>query len=518
MADQPNYVIIVTDQHCADWLGCVGHPVVKTPNIDKLAEKGTRFTDFHVASPVCMPNRASILTGRYPSVHGLKYNGCALSKNARTFVEALRDNGYQTAAIGKSHVQPFTGIDSKRLSDPNSLEQEAWKSDFDGLDIECPNYYEPDERLEIELPYYGYDYVDMVTDHGDAAGGHYFQWYRGQDDNWEKTREHEEQLPHDYSVPQAKRTKIPVELYPTKYIENSACDWLRDTRSEESPFFMWVSFPDPHHPYNPPGKYWDMYHPDQFDVPVPFKDFINPPPPLKFAHERLAMGEQPPTDQEAFAATDQQVKEAMALTAGMITMIDDAVGQIIDTLEKEGLSENTIVVFTSDHGDYLGDGNLLLKGPWMRQSTHQVPFIWSDPVRKMPAESGIIGSSLDIGPTILARSGVSLYFGMQGRNILADVAADRGREDLLIEFNDNVARLGFSKAARSRTLYSKSARITVYAQEGWGELYDLKQDPKQLRNLWNDANSVLLKCDMLSRLAEQVTLAMDESPRSLKRA
>ena len=87
MSSKPNFLMIVTDQHCADWLSCAGHSVVKTPNIDRLAARGVRFTQFHTASPVCMPNRASLLTGRYPSVHGLKYNGCALPYNARTFVE-----------------------------------------------------------------------------------------------------------------------------------------------------------------------------------------------------------------------------------------------------------------------------------------------------------------------------------------------------------------------------------------------------------------------------------------------
>ena len=183
MTARPNYVVIVTDQHCAGWLGCAGHDVIETPNIDRLARRGVRFTEFHTASPVCMPNRASILTARYPSIHGLKYNGCALSPNARTFVEMLKDGGYQTAAIGKSHLQPFTGVDVARIKspDPSVPELEAWKNDFHGLDIESPRYYRDDGRLEFPLPYYGYDYVDMVTGHGDTAGGHYLQWLRRQD-------------------------------------------------------------------------------------------------------------------------------------------------------------------------------------------------------------------------------------------------------------------------------------------------------------------------------------------------
>jgi len=96
---RPNFIFFITDQHRADWLGCSGHPIVKTPNIDSIAANGTRFDNFHVASPVCMPNRASLLTGRYPSQHGLRYNGCKLPQNANTFVDVLGASGYKTAAI-----------------------------------------------------------------------------------------------------------------------------------------------------------------------------------------------------------------------------------------------------------------------------------------------------------------------------------------------------------------------------------------------------------------------------------
>ena len=105
---RPNFLFIMTDQHRWDWLGCAGHPVVKTPNIDALAAAGTRFSNFHVTSPVCMPNRASFMTGRYPSTHGLRYNGCVLPANTNCFTDVLAAAGYRTASIGKSHLQPFT--------------------------------------------------------------------------------------------------------------------------------------------------------------------------------------------------------------------------------------------------------------------------------------------------------------------------------------------------------------------------------------------------------------------------
>jgi arylsulfatase A-like enzyme len=278
-----------------------------------------------------------------------------------------------------------------------------------------------------------------------------------------------------------------------------------------------IAIPDPHHPFNPPGKYWDRYQPEQFSLETPISAFSTLAPPLAFAHKRFKAGGVADTPQEAFAATDRQCLEAMALSAGMLGMIDDAVGSIVDQLEVQGLSDNTVILFTSDHGDYMGDGNLLLKGPWLRQNLHHVPMIWSDPTGSR-GENDVLGSSIDLAPTILGRAGVEPYFGLQGRDLLDDVANNGGRDSLLIEFNDNVPRLGLTKPARTRTVYRKDGRLTVFAVEGYGELYDSGLDPSHLSNRWDDAASVDLKVALLEELSVLMAEAMDESPRSFYRA
>jgi len=257
---QPNFLFFITDQQRADWLGCYGHPVLKTPHIDAIADQGVRFEQFHVATPLCMPNRASLITGRYPSVHGLRYNGCHLPLSANTFLDVMNEGGYHTAAIGKSHLQPFTGLPPNG-GPRNGGEGEAWKSDSGNYAQEEPEAYEADARYEFELPYYGYQYVDMVTSHGDRCGGHYQQWFRENSPDWKSLHDPKNELPHNYSCPQAYRTPIPAELYPTAYIRDSAINYLQSRKDNEQPFFAFVSFPDPHHPFNPPGKYWDMYSP-----------------------------------------------------------------------------------------------------------------------------------------------------------------------------------------------------------------------------------------------------------------
>ena len=176
MTRKPNFLFFITDQHRADWLGCTGHSVVRTPNIDKIAAEGTLFKDFHVALPVCMPNRASLMTGRMPSVHGLRHNGCTLQKRANTFVDLLAAGGYATASIGKSHLQPFTDLPPIRATDNlERLIPEAWKSDAADYNMEEPSSFNGDPVSAFEVPYYGFQHVDMVTSHGDKCGGQYGQ-------------------------------------------------------------------------------------------------------------------------------------------------------------------------------------------------------------------------------------------------------------------------------------------------------------------------------------------------------
>jgi arylsulfatase A-like enzyme len=516
---QTNFLVFITDQHHADWLGCAGHPVVKTPHIDGLAQRGVRFSNFNVASPVCMPNRASLFTGRYPSVHGLRYNGCWLPQSANTFVDVLRQAGYATATIGKSHLQPFTDRPATSFKDFEAGPiEEAWKPDAGDYGQEAPERYTSADRYALRTPYYGFDHVDMVTAHGDRAGGHYQQWFRAQAPNWRELLDRANQLPHDYTCYQAYRTPIPEALYHTSYIGHQAADWLQQQADGDRPFFLFVSFPDPHHPFNPPGKYWDMYKPEDFSVDIPYHAHTTPPPPLQYLREQFEQGLLPPTPQTAFMAEDRHLQEAMALSAGMITMIDDAVGGVLEALQQSGKYEETVVLFTSDHGDYLGDSHLLLKGAWARPAINRVPFIWTDPKAPGGVEDATLASTLDIGPTILERAGLRPYFGIQGRSLVPQLHGEPGRDELLIEYNDSGCRLGFSSPARVRTLLTERWQLSVYHGQCWGELYDRHADPRQVHNVWDVADYHPIRAELMERLMHQLIGTMDESPRAHRQA
>lgn len=516
MTKKPNFLFIMTDQQRADWLGCYGHPVLKTPNIDSIAENGTRFDQFYVATPVCMPNRASFMTGRNPSLHGLRYNGCLLPTRANTFVDVLREGGYKTATIGKSHLQPMTKM---KATSHEPFEtgpiSEAWKPDNSDYEREAPTQFQDDNKFDLPTPYYGFDHVDVVTGHGSQAGGHYLQWLRERHPDWQDLVDPRNSLPHDYSCPQANRTPLPEDSYHTAYIRDRGIDYLRKRADDDTPFFAFVSFCDPHHPFNPPGKYWDMYSPDQFELSEGAENHKNPPPTLQALQADYDAGKFPNMRELPFMASDRHVRESMALTAGMISMIDDAVGKLIETLKETGQYENTVIVYNADHGDYMGDCNLMLKGPWARDSINRVPMIWSDPEDRTGGISQAMASTIDLSASIIERAGLKPYFGIQGKSFLNSVHTDAAHRDrIFIEFNDGLARMGFERPGRVRTLMSEDWRLTVYKGQDWGELYDRRNDPGNTRNLWDDAEY----SQVLSRMMEELTYClidqMDESPRS----
>ena len=461
------------------------------------------------------------MTGRFPSVHGLKTNGARLPLTANTFVDVLAASGYKTASIRKSHLQSFTGIAPFLNGEDNEerLIDDAWCKDEGNYYQEEPERYDSSDPYEFETPYYGFQHVDMVTKHGDKPGGHYQQWFREQVPNWEELQDPSNELPHDYSCPQANRTPIPDELYSTAWIADRAIDYVTDHKDSDDPFFAFVSFPDPHHPFNPPGKYWDMYAPEQFSVDLPFSAHQNPTPPMQWLEDNYHGEQKQLNAQTAMRLGDKDIQEAMALTAGMISCVDSHIGRVIEALKASGQYENTVICFNADHGDYLGDFNLMLKGLMPLKSINKVPFIWSDPANRAGKVSSTLTSTVDISTTILERAGLAPYHGIQGKSflpVLQDNAEQNleHRDEVFIEFNDGGAKFGFEKPSRVRSLITKGWRLSMYRDLEWGELYDLQNDPNETNNLWDDTNYITQKLQLTERLVHNLIHQMDESPRA----
>ncbi len=507
---RPNFLLFITDQHRADHLGCAGHPLLRTPHIDQLAERGCRFTDFHVATPICQPNRASLMTGRLPSAHGLQLNGRELSLGETTFVQRLREAGYQTALVGKLHLQNITSVPTFWPQPEHRLSHEA-RQIFPGrYGQEVAKSWDEDADFELSLPYYGFDRVVLTIGHADEQSGHWRRWLRAQSPEAEGLIGPHNALPTPgWQLPalrQAWRTRLPEAWHPTQYIAQQTCEVLEESVQCEQPFFIQCSFPDPHHPFTPPGRYWDLYRPEDVALPDSFHaPLTNPPWPVTWLRQQLAQraaGFKP--GHGSFAGTEREVREALALNFGNLAFIDHAVGQVMDKLTALGLAQDTVVVFTSDHGDLLGDRGLMFKGGLHYNALTRVPFIWCEPMAASGVrESAQLAQTIDIATTVLDRAGLPPTHGMQGLSLLPALQGQAlsGREALLIEEEGQRLDFGLSQRIRMRSWRTPAHRLTVYDGQTWGELYDLRADPQELHNLWHEPASQGLRAQLMEQLA-----------------
>lgn len=514
----PNFLVFIVDQLNAAHLGCHGNRMIATPHIDGLAANGWMAGECHVASPICMPNRASIMTGRMPSVHGVRHNGIPLSLGSRTFVEVLREAGYYTALCGKSHLQNITN--RKPAANPvrPTFSHDAQRP-FPGDYLqECTARWKEDPGFEPQRPYYGFTHLDLAIEHGDRPEGHYRRWLQ---------REHPEALgltgpanaipAPEYQLTglkQAWRTRLPEQLHPTAWIADRAIDRIRAAAGEQSPFFVYCSFPDPHHPYTPPGHYWDMYKPEAVELPPSFHS-AEPPPHLAWLRAQRDSGKAVKDTQACFAASEREAREAIALGYGALSFIDDQIGRVLAALDASGQAENTVVIFTSDHGEFAGEHQLLLKGSLHYASLTRAPLIWRDPAAAPGRRSDALLSSIDLSASVLDRAGLEPYNGLQGRSFLALVRGEEAyaaRDHLLIEEEGQRTYFGFDRPVRMRTLLSERMRLSVYDGVEWGELYDRGIAEAESTNLWSDCAYQKLKGELLGELARVMLTLADTSP------
>ena len=533
MGQRPNFLLFITDQQRYDHLGCMGDPLLQTPHVDKLAAEGTIINRFYVASPACQPNRASLMTGRMPSLHGVRHNGIPLDLHATTFVHQLQDAGYKTALIGKSHLQNF--LDMEAAYPPPSTPPGYEPPTEDHAEARCKTGDESlylnevgrswrDPNFDIMQPYYGFAEVRLCTGHGDKVGGHYRRWFAANctDESQQPGLDHA-LAQAEFGSPQTYQTAVPPHLHPTAYVAQETISYLDEYAAgdQADPFFIQCAFPDPHHPFAPPGPYWDMYDPHDVTLPRSFYESNRDQlPPL--AHIQRQRQEGYPRRWTApFMAEEMPAKEMVAKNYGLISFVDDAVGQVMAQLTALGLENNTVICFMSDHGDWMGTHGLFLKGPLHYQGLVRVPFIWRDPDPQYNSGAlDAIGSTLDFGATILHRAQIMPFNGNQGHNLLPLLAGDAnaGHENVLIEQATQYIYLGFDRLIHVTSLISQKWRLTVWEGEDWGELYDLENDPEELENLWHQPAYAAQKSHLLLQMVHRIQSLNDNSPYPSARA
>ena len=521
MTERPSYILFITDQQRYDHLGCNGHPVLKTPNIDAIADEGVTYDRFYVASPVCMPNRASLMTCRMPSSHGVRSLGIPLSHDNVTFVELMRAAAYDTALRGKSTLQNVTDwphkLDPQEPRDgfaapPDDLAV-AIRSDLDNgtYQYEREAFFE-DETAEVPLPFYGFDEYVAVTRHGFNTGGDHARHVRTTAPDAFAQRGRTNQFAHDYTCPQAIRTKVPEEQYSTSYIADRTCEFLESRRGNPTPFLLMVSLPDPQHPFTPPGKYWDMYNPEDMEIPSAYTaDDWDAPDYVTIAEKNRAAD--PSLGQMSgysVAVSAREAQEARALTCGMIAMVDDAVGRIRATAQDVGVTGNTVQIYTSDHGDHLGEHRLLFKGAEQYDSLTHVPFIWADPKGDSGKRSSDLAQTHDIGTTILEHAGIEGSIGMQGE--VMRVAGGAGRDAAHIQYETQRTQEAFGVRPRVHSIVHGRCRLSFYIGPCRDELFDPLYDPGEITYPWDSAEHATVRAMLVETLAEMEIAAVDRVP------
>jgi arylsulfatase A-like enzyme len=515
MARRMNVLLITTDQMRADHMGCAGNPVIQTPNLDRLAADGVRFTRAYVNNPLCMPSRATLFTGLTPRGHGVRTNGIPLDRRIPTSVPALAQGGYRTHSVGKLHLLPFSllkGADARTL-DPNE-----WAESY--------HFWSEGILTTMPTPYFGFQTVEIIIGHGPGTTGDYRRWLRGKDPSAEALWAPDAGKPSRHGARHAWHCAIPEELHYNTWVADRSIEFLEQHPRDE-PFFLWCSFPDPHHPYCPPEPWASAY--DPADVPMPVRregELDTLPPFYKRIYESSFMtsGRIEPTKM-----ADEQLQDIIAMTYGMISHVDHNVGRIMAALERLGLRGNTIVCFLSDHADLMGDHWMMNKGPFHMNGLLKAPFIWSCPgLIPEGVQSDALASFLDFAPTILDLAAVPIPEGLApsapeagkqlppwpGTSLVPLLVGQREsvQDSVVVENDEDYLGL------RLRTLITERYKITAYPGQEYGELFDLQQDPDELNNLWSDPAAQTLKKDLLILLLERLIVTDNRLPRRASHA
>ncbi len=447
---RPNVLLIWTDQQRWDTVGAGGFPLVKTPNLDNLAAAGTVFNNAYANCPVCMPSRQSTLSGRYPGTLGVRSNGIEMPTDVECIHNVLAGHGYHTAQLGKLHFL---------------------------------NHASPFRDHREPHPAYGFD-TCIVSDEPGCYDDPYITWVEEHDPSavercrvdtppaWTGAPVHV----HPRNTHQPYVFGGPEELTHSAFVADITCDYLRARAArakEGEPFFAVAGFYAPHAPLNPPARFLDLYDPNEMPLPA------------------RAEGENFFDRDTGLPVTDAQWRIIKQHYYALVSHVDHCVGRILSCLDETGLADDTLVVFTSDHGENLGDHGLIQKSHWYDSST-RVPFIVKPP-RSRPAHAGAAGIAppaaapgsagrvvsdtfvelVDVAPTVADYCGVPVPPFFQGASLrpLLEGRAAGHRASAYVE-HATPGGPGYKAVRTDRYLYARDG-------DGTERLYDLESDPDQ---------------------------------------
>ncbi|UTW11405.1 sulfatase-like hydrolase/transferase [Marinobacterium rhizophilum] len=491
MSRRPNIVFITSDQHRGDCFGFEGR-AVKTPHLDELARAGTRFDACITPSVVCQPARAAILTGQLPRTNGVHDNGIDLETavGEKGFAGSLAAAGYETAFIGKAHFSTYHTFEP--TGRPECIKSSASYGD---------DWYGP---------YMGFQHVElMMIGHNwflppkPPEGLHYERWFYADGQGERKNGLYGCRLEPDVGAAQTWHSALPVAWHNSTWTGDRAVEYIKG--EHEKPFCLWVSLPDPHHPFDAPEPWSRMHDPLLVDLPVHRARDLEQRP---WWH-RAAIETKPKGTAEVVATrqaysrvepqSDLQLRHMIANYYGMISLVDHQVGRILIALEEAGIADDTLVVFSSDHGEMLGDHGLVLKGPMHYEGVLRVGMIVRGP--GVPAGKRVADpvSTLDLAPTFSDYAGAPPLHNYHGHSLRPLIETDSASRDCALnEWELLPSRVGVPLSLR--TVRTRRHKLTLEAVSGAGELYDLENDPHEMNNLFDDPAAASVRRELEAML------------------
>ncbi len=429
-AGGPNILMVMSDQHRADWLGCAGASWVSTPNIDALAERGVRFSRAVCNSPLCAPSRSALASGLRCSSVRVLANSDLYPLEIPTYYQLLRAAGYRVGCVGKTDLHKrdhWEGANGDRpimyhlgFTDPMETEGKQSAARY-ALGAVCP-------------------YTRHLVERGLAQAFHDDYHSRGY-------------LPGRSSV-------LPLDAYHDDFVGRKACEFLRKV-GEETPWHYFVSFVGPHAPWDAPSEYSSKCDPADMPAAEAIMD------PMEGKPKRMVEA----NDRHSRLLNQATLAEAMRQYAGMITLIDEYVGRFVDILQNRGQLENTVIVYTSDHGEMIGDHGLFGKSVYY-EAALRVPLIFAGPTIKATGGCDALVHLNDSTPTLLELAGLEIPTEMQASSL---VPLLRGSQKKLHDVQ-------VSELTRSRMLFDGRFKFAEHDGD-LDELYDLRSDPKEVCNM-----------------------------------
>lgn len=455
MADRPNIILIITDQQRYDTINALGYDYVDTPNLDRLVREGVTFENCFITAPSCAPARASLFTGYYPHTTGIHKNG---DRWTRSWVERLNESGYHCVNVGKMHTSPFEtplGFHERYVVENKDryLEGRYYFDEWDKA-LAAQGLVKQQRELYRKLP-----------DYNERLGA--FEW------------------------------ELPRDTHPDIFVGNTALWWL-DRKPIDKPLFLEIGFPGPHPPYDPTPEDAEPYLDRDFRIAeVSDADLDGQPPPFKAMRKHNCDVDHDSVVHQ-LSPTPEQRQRQRAYYMANVAMIDEMVGKILDKLDEKGLLENSVVMFTSDHGDCLGDHGHSQK--WtMYDTITRVPTI----VRSTAHEGGRRHAGLcqwmDLGPTILELAGVDVPETFEAESLIPVLDGENvpGREYVFSEHG----RDGILQETEFMTMVrSRDWKLVHFLDEDFGQLFDLNADPGEETNLWDDPAHAERKAKLLEAM------------------